>query len=106
LTKARAKIGFSDELDDLSRVESTGAVGADLKKQTEAARDAAAQTGFIREGHHQKPVRRRRTGRNAQLNIKAKPETIEAYCRIADEHGWGLGETLEYAVELLDKQER
>ncbi|WP_415921307.1 hypothetical protein [Tateyamaria sp. SN6-1] len=106
MTKSRAKIGFSDELDDLSKIGSADAVGADLKRQTEAARGAAAQAGFIREGHQQKPLRRRRTGRNAQLNIKAKPETIEAYCRIADEHGWGLGETLEYAVELLDKQKR
>ncbi len=106
MTKTRAKIGFSDELDVLSSIGSADAVGADLKKQTEAARGAAAQSGFIREGHQQKPLRRRRTGRNAQFNIKAKPETIEAYCRIADEHGWGLGETLEYAVELLEKQER
>jgi hypothetical protein len=106
LTKARAKIGFSDELDDLSEIGSADAVGADLKKQTEAARGAAAQTGFMREGHQQKPLRRRRTGRNAQLNIKAKPETIQAYCRIADERGWGLGETLEYAVALLEKQKR
>jgi len=44
-----------------------------------------------------------RTGRNAQFNIKARPETIQAYCDIADENGWGLGETLEYAVDLLRK---
>lgn len=49
-------------------------------------------------------VRRRRTGRNAQFNLKAKPETIEAYCAIADAQGWGLGETLEKAVELLERE--
>ncbi len=49
-------------------------------------------------------VRRRRTGRNAQLNLKAKPETIEAYYALADAQGWGLGETLEYAVELLGRE--
>ena len=48
--------------------------------------------------------RRRRTGRNAQFNLKAKPETIDAYCAIADAHGWGLGETLEYAVALLEER--
>lgn len=48
-----------------------------------------------------RPQRRRRTGRNAQFNIKAKPETIEAFCAAADAHGWGLGETLEHAVTLL-----
>ncbi|MEM9234900.1 MAG: stability/partitioning determinant, partial [Pseudomonadota bacterium] len=48
--------------------------------------------------------RRRRTGRNAQFNIKAKPETIEAFCAIADAQGWGIGETLEKAVELLERE--
>ena len=48
--------------------------------------------------------RRRRTGRNAQLNLKARPETIAAYCALADRMGWGLGETLEKAVELLEER--
>lgn len=50
--------------------------------------------------------RRRRTGRNAQFNLKARPETIEAYCALADHMGWGLGETLERAVALLEKEYR
>ena len=49
-------------------------------------------------------VRRRRTGRNVQFNLKAKPETIEAFCAIADQQDWGLGETLEKAVELLIRE--
>lgn len=48
--------------------------------------------------------RRRRTGRNAQFNLKARPETIDAYCSLADRMGWGLGETLERAVALLEKE--
>jgi hypothetical protein len=48
--------------------------------------------------------RRRRTGRNAQFNLKARPETIDAYCALADRMGWGLGETLERAVALLEKE--
>lgn len=45
--------------------------------------------------------RRYRTGRNTQFNIKADPEVIEAFYRIADEQGWVLGETLERAVRAL-----
>lgn len=45
--------------------------------------------------------RRHRTGRNAQLNLKAKPETIAEFTAIADAQGWVLGEAFEKAVELL-----
>lgn len=51
-----------------------------------------------------KPVRRRRTGRNAQFNLKARPDTIAHFCAVADAQGWGLGETLEYAVTLLQRE--
>lgn len=37
-----------------------------------------------------------------KMIFEAQAETIEAYCAIADRMGWGLGETLEKAVELLD----
>ena len=51
-----------------------------------------------------RPVRRRRTGRNAQFNLKARPDTIDRFCAVADGQGWGLGETLEYAVALLEER--
>ena len=51
-----------------------------------------------------KAQRRRRTGRNVQFNIKTTPEAIAAFCQIADANGWGLGETLERATELLQTQ--
>ena len=49
------------------------------------------------------PLRRRRTGRNVQFNIKARPETIAAFTAIADANDWGFGETLEHAVALMEK---
>jgi hypothetical protein len=36
--------------------------------------------------------RRYRTGRSTQFNIKADPDVIEEFYRIADEQGWVLGE--------------
>jgi len=46
--------------------------------------------------------RRHRTGRNIQLNIKARAETIERFYAIADRHGWVLGEAFERAIAALE----
>lgn len=47
--------------------------------------------------------RRRRTGRNAQINIKATPEAIDRLYRISDKMNKPLGEILELALEALEK---
>ena len=49
--------------------------------------------------------RRYRTGRNIQLNIKARAETIERFYAIADRKGWVLGETFERAIAALERAE-
>jgi hypothetical protein len=51
-----------------------------------------------------KVQRRRRTGRNLQLNLKVAAETFELFYEIADRHGWVLGETLERAVAALQRE--
>lgn len=48
--------------------------------------------------------RRHRTGRNVQLNIKARAEAVEAFYAIADRQHWVLGETFERAVEALNRE--
>jgi hypothetical protein len=45
-----------------------------------------------------------RTGRNIHLNIKVRAETRTRFYRIADDKGWVLGETLERAVEALERE--
>jgi hypothetical protein len=47
--------------------------------------------------------RRHRTGRNIQLNIKARAEAIERFYAIADRHKWVLGETFERAIAALER---
>jgi hypothetical protein len=47
--------------------------------------------------------RRYRTGRNVQLNIKVRSETLNSFYTIADSQGWVLGETLERALTALRK---
>lgn len=107
MTQERAGLGFGDALDNLN--ESEWKPTPTKKKLTlperEASTKVAKEAGFkSREAEKPKKVRaqrRRRTGRSAQLNVKVKPETIEEFYAIADGQGWGLGETLENAVELL-----
>ena len=48
--------------------------------------------------------RRYTTGRNVQLNIKVRSETLDRFDALADAQGWVLGETLERAVHALEKQ--
>jgi len=49
------------------------------------------------------PQRRRRTGRNVQFNIKATPETIARFTALADQQGWVFGETLDRALDALER---
>jgi len=51
-----------------------------------------------------KEPRRYRTGRNVQLNIKVRPETLESFYAMADRQGWVLGETLERAIAALGRE--
>jgi hypothetical protein len=54
-------------------------------------------------GPPRREPRRHRTGRNIQLNIKARTEAIAAFYAIAEKQKWVLGETFERAVEALER---
>jgi len=111
MSTQRPDLGFGAELESFDPQQWTTPNGRALNErpQREQVQQAASASGFqSREAAPEPPsrqIRRRRTGRNAQFNIKARPETIEAFCRIADANGWGLGETLEHAVALLEQQQ-
>jgi hypothetical protein len=113
-TRTRADLGFAPAPEDLD-------LSGFAPRQRPAAErpgpavvaEAAAAAGFTsREPRpalapraaESDPPRRRRTGRSAQFNLKARPETVAAYCALADRMGWGLGETLERAVALLERE--
>lgn len=107
MTNTRAKIGFGDALSDLGGFETT------RREKPAPEPQAAAAAGFTRREPvpapeallpSLKPQRRRRTGRNAQINIKAKPETLEQFYTVADAMGLGVGEAFEVAVSLLQKK--
>lgn len=102
MTAERADLGFGGALGNLEDFapKSKNTLKTDTEQAAAAAgfksREAKVPDGLRR--------RRRRTGRNAQFNLKVKPETIKEFSRIADENGWGLGETLERAVTLLQRE--
>jgi hypothetical protein len=50
--------------------------------------------------------RRHRTGRNVQLNLKASQETVDAFYAVTDKNDWVLGETLERAIQALQRELR
>jgi hypothetical protein len=49
-------------------------------------------------------IRRYRTGRNQQLNLKVRAEDAAAFYAIADANGWVLGETFAQAIAALQRQ--
>src|SRR5690606_20114539 len=111
MAKDRADLGFASILDDFDPAEWIPEARAQLKRVEPMNRKVAEASGFksreagkLENEAVRPPLRRRRTGRNAQFNLKARPETIEAFCAIADQQDWGLGETLEYAVKLLERE--
>lgn len=119
MDKQRADLGFTDTLDDFDPAEwmPRPDMPANDKPPKAQTSKAAAAAGF-RSREPQplaerappsksaklSPPRGRRTGRNTQLNLKATPDTVAAFCAIADRQGWGLGETLEHAVALLERE--
>lgn len=103
----RPSLGFGDELDDLDAVptpaRSERPSRADLRRAGEAAGFRSREPAAL-EPEAPKLLRRRRTGRNAQFNLKTRPETIAAFTQVADANGWGLGETFERATALLQRE--
>jgi hypothetical protein len=114
MTESRADLGFADALDDFDANDwLPRAPAANAKPPKVATAKAAAAAGFrsrepqveaANPAARPEQPRRRRTGRNAQFNLKARPDTIEEFCAVADAQGWGLGETLEQAVALLQRE--
>ena len=118
--KQRADLGFVvDETEfnpaewEVGRPAPKPPQAVDARKVAEAtgfrSREAGTGAGQGAQAAPQAPpapkqVRRRRTGRNAQFNLKARPETIQSFCAVADAKNWGLGETLEHAVALLQRE--
>ena len=94
----------ADPLGDIS--DFAPALPAKPKAPVAAVRKVSEANGFT--ARHapamaRPPQRRHRTGRNAQLNLKVTPETLAQFTAIADRENWLLAETLEHALDALEK---
>jgi hypothetical protein len=79
--------------------------------QTDVVRAAAEASSFrsrdpapARVAPAKREPRRHRTGRNVQLNVKVRAETLDTFHQIADDRGWILAETLEKALGALQRE--
>ena len=114
MSKERASIFESPEI-DISGFAPKAAPDADAPAPEKVRAVAEAAQFRSREPKVAKPQvpptpkrepRRHRTGRNVQLNLKASQETVDAFYAITDKEGWVLGQTLEEAVNALQRELR
>jgi hypothetical protein len=102
-----------DETDDLDvsgfapkAVPKPAAPPGEVRAVSEAAqfqsREPPRHANLVSVGKRE--ARRYRTGRNVQLNIKARTEAIDAFYDIAEKQGWVLGDTFERAVNALRRE--
>jgi hypothetical protein len=112
MSAERASI-FGDEDSDLSttfkpkppaKVVPNPVVKEQVKAVSEAANFRSRDPQPTQAEPARREQRRHRTGRNVQLNIKARAEAVEAFYSIADGHNWVLGETFERAIEALQRE--
>lgn len=96
-----------DEIGDLSRFEVKKRAPGNDAPQRQQLREIADSAGFqSRDPRAQDTAAGRGgrvTGRNAQINLKARPDVIEAFSAIADRHDWSKALTFERAVAALER---
>ena len=97
---------FADDI-DLSDFRPKPALRPQVSK--EAIREVSEQNNFPSRAAAgvvlPRQQRRRRTGRNTQVNVKATPETAARFNRIAEARGLALGELLERALDAFERAE-
>ena len=75
-----------------------------VRAVSETANFKSREPAPVKAASVKKPQRRRRTGRNLQLNLKVAAPTLQTFYEITDHQGWVLGETLERALAALKRE--
>jgi len=77
---------------------------AKVRVVTEAAQFPSRQgTAPVSEPLKHRP-RYHKTGRTAQLNVRIMPTVHDKVYEITDQQGWLVGETIERAIEALERE--
>jgi hypothetical protein len=111
MSKPRASI-FEDvpELDvgsfaPKSAIDAKGPPAEQVRAVAEAAQFRSREAPVPKpQAAYKRAARQYRTGRNVQIAVKARQETVDAFYAVADAQGWILGYTLERAIEALQRE--
>jgi hypothetical protein len=111
MAEERASIFGDDEIDvsgfkpkPPAKVVEHPATVEKVREVSEAVNFRSREPGVATGKPLRREQRRHRTGRNVQLNIKARAEAVEAFYAITDREHWVLGETFERAIEALKRE--
>jgi hypothetical protein len=107
-SRERAPLGLDDDEEDVDLSQFTPKQGAAKPKGTTAAktglRDLAKEQGFVSRQAGIRRRRRRRTGRNEQINIKTTADYADRFYAIAEKYDWMCAVVFERAIAALEQQ--
>ena len=75
-----------------------------VRAVTEAARFRSREPAPMAPVPPKRAPHYQKTGRTAQLNVRVMPASFEKVYAIADRQGWLIGETVERALEALERE--
>ena len=106
-SQERAPLGLDDDEEDLDLSQFAPKPGAAKPQDTAAAktelRDLAKDQGFVSRQAGIRRRRRRRTGRNEQINIKTTPDYADRFYAIAEKYDWMCAVVFEKAIAALEQ---
>jgi len=73
-------------------------------RQASAPAAEPANQPDIPEPSKRRQQRYHRTGRTAPMNCRVLPASLEKLYAIVDQHGWLVGETVERAIDALERE--
>ena len=110
-SRDRAPLGLDDEEEDLDLSQFTpksakpqAATAGKAGAGKAGLRDLAKDEGFISRQAGIRRRRRRRTGRNEQINIKTTADYADRFYALAEKHDWMCAVVFEKAIAALEQE--